>query len=160
MCVESLSYSETGEIKRDTVEKKKEYQGVGVRGYCILDARGKETEFYSLNAKGKYVKIKPGKSGIVRSRVLPGFQFAISDLYARPSLEQLSADKIYGHYVLPFYQKARQQAESERQRAEQAEKRFLETARNMLKNGLDIERIIKYTGLSADELAALSEKNF
>ncbi len=166
MCIESLSYSATDEIKRDTVEKKKEYQGAGVREYCILDARGKETAFYRLNTKGKYVKIKPGKNGIVRSRVLPGFQFAISDLYTQPSLEQLSADKVYGHYVLPFYQKARQRAESERQRAEQekqraeqAEKRFLETARNMLKNGLDIARIIKYTGLSADELSELSEKN-
>jgi len=181
MCIESLSYSAAGEIKRDTVEKKKEYQGAGVREYCILDARGEETAFYRLNAKGKYVKIKPGKSGIVRSRVLPGFQFAISDLYTQPSPEQLSADKIYGHYVLPFYQKARQQAKSEKKRAEQAEmkaqsekmraesekhraedaeKRFLETARNMLKNGLDIALIIKYTGLSADELAELSEKNF
>jgi len=173
LCVESLSYSSKRDIVRDTVQKKREYAGGGVREYYILDARGKKTAFYRLNKKGKYTEMKPGKDGIVRSEVLPEFQFEISDLYAQPSLEKLSEKEVYRHYVLPFYQKARQEAEAEKQRAEQekrraeqekqradqAEKRFLEAARSMLANGLDMGRIMKYTGLSAEELALLSETN-
>ena len=49
ICIESLSYSKPKEIKRDTVEKKKEYEGIGVREYYILDARNIETAFYRLN---------------------------------------------------------------------------------------------------------------
>jgi Uma2 family endonuclease len=171
LCVESLSRSARKYITRDTVHKKKEYAGGGVKEYYILDAARKETAFYRLGKKGKYVKIKPEK-GIVRSEVLKGFHFEIKDLYKQPSLEKLSEKETYQNYVLPFYNKAKlraeqaelkaqsekMRAESEKHRAEDAEKRFLETARNMLENGLDIARIIKYTGLSADELAELSEK--
>jgi len=120
ICLESLSYSEKNEILRDTVEKKEEYEGIGVREYYILDARKKETAFYRLDRKGKYVKIKPEK-GIVRSEVLEGFQFEIKDLYSQPSPEKLSEKETYRHYVLPFYSKAKLRAESEKLRAEQAE---------------------------------------
>jgi Uma2 family endonuclease len=119
ICIESLSYSTLKEIKRDTVDKKKEYQGVGVREYYILDARGIETAFYHKNRKGKYQKTEPEKGEIIRSEVLPGFQFRIKDLYKQPSLEKLTEDEVYQGYVLPFHQKVKQKAESERQRAEQ-----------------------------------------
>ena len=178
LCVESLSYSTREDIVRDTVQKKTEYARAGVKEYHILDARGMETAFYRLNARGTYSKIKPGKDGVLRSQVLPGFQFRISDLYTQPALEKLSEDPVYQDYVLPFYQKARHEAESQRLRAEQeklraeeervraeaekhradqSEKRFFEAARNMLANGLELERIMRYTGLSAEELGKLSE---
>ncbi len=118
LCIESLSYSEKKEIIRDTVEKKEEYAGVGVKEYYILDAREKETAFYRLNRKGKYSKIKPVKKDIIRSEVLPGFQFRIKDLYRQPSLEELTEDEVYQGYVLPFHQKVKQKAESEHKRAE------------------------------------------
>jgi len=73
MCIEFLSYSTLRDIKRDTVGKKKEYEGIGVREYYILDARRTETAFYRLNQKGKYRKIKPSRKGIIQSEVLPGF---------------------------------------------------------------------------------------
>ncbi len=130
LCIESLSYSAPDEIKRDTVDKKKEYQGVGVREYYILDARGLETAFYRLNEKGKYQKIKPVRKDIIRSEVLPGFQFRIRDLYEQPSLEKLTEDEVYQGYVLPFHQevkmkalKAEKTAESERQRAQSEKKK-------------------------------------
>jgi len=123
MCIESLSYSTLKDIKRDTVEKKKEYEGIGVREYYILDARRTETAFYRLNQKGKYRKIKPSRKGIIQSEVLPGFQFRVSDLYDRPSIEQLAEDEVYQDYMLPFYQKALQIAETERKRAEIERKR-------------------------------------
>jgi Uma2 family endonuclease len=123
MCIESLSYSKLKEIKRDTVDKKKEYQGIGVREYYILDARKKETAFYRLNRKGKYEKIQPVGTDIIQSEVLPGFRFRISDLYEQRSLEELTEDEVYQDYVLPFYRDARQKAELERRKALQAEQR-------------------------------------
>ncbi|MCP4345855.1 MAG: Uma2 family endonuclease [Desulfobacterales bacterium] len=124
LCVESLSYSVKKEITRDTVDKKKEYEGGGVREYYILDARGIETAFYRLDKRGKYRKIGTGKDGIVRSAVLPGFQFRISDLYTRPSLEEMAEDRIYNKYVLPSYKKVKKQAEQEKKRAEKTEKQL------------------------------------
>jgi len=130
MCIESLSYSKQKEIIRDTVEKKKEYQGIGVKEYYILDARKEETAFYHLNPKGRYQKIRPVKKDIIQSQVLPGFQFRISDLYKQPSLEEMADDEIYSGFVLPFHRQIKLRAEqieselvSERQRAEQAEQR-------------------------------------
>ena len=122
MCIESLSYSRESEILRDTVEKKREYQNVKVREYFILDARMLETVFYRLDAKGKYRGIVPENGDIINSEVLPGFRFRISDLTRQPSLEEMAHDKLYQDWVLPFYQKVRQEAEQERLRAELAEK--------------------------------------
>jgi len=130
ICIESLSYSEKKEIIRDTVDKKKEYQGVGVREYYILDARKIETAFYRLKSNGKYSKIKPVRKDIIRSEVLPGFQFRIRHLYEQPPLEKLTEDEVYQGYVLPFHQKVKQRAEyaelllvSEQQKAEQERQR-------------------------------------
>lgn len=205
MCVESLSYSSQTEIDRDVEEKRTEYEGMGVREYYILDARGFETVFYRLNSAGHYEIFGPmKKNNIIRSEVLPGFQFRISDLYRCPPFEELAEDKVYHTYVFPSYKKVRQQAELERLRAEQAEKQmlsekqraeqekqraeqaekqmllekqraeqekqraenaekqaqnavkqFMETARAMLSNGLDTAAVMRYTGLSADEIAVL-----
>jgi Uma2 family endonuclease len=127
LCAESLSYSSSKVIKRDTVEKKQEYEGTGVKEYYILDARGKETAFYRLNNRGRYVKIRPA-GGIIRSGILPGFQFRVSDLYAQPPLESLIEDKVYERYIFPSYRKSKQEAEK---RAEQ-EKQRAEKAENML----------------------------
>jgi hypothetical protein len=123
LCIESLSYSKKTDILRDTVEKKKEYEGIGVKEYYILDARGKETAFYRLGEKGKYRKIKPVNKEIIQSEVLHGFQFRIPDLYNQPSLKEMSEDKVYQGYILPFYQEVRQKAEQEKRRAEKAEER-------------------------------------
>ncbi len=191
LCVESLSHSAKKDITRDTDDKKKEYEGGGVREYYILDARGIETAFYRLDKRGRYRKIRPGKGDIIRSKVLPGFQFRVSDLYTRPSLEEMAEDEIYNKYVFPSHKKVKQRAEKEKQRAqqekqraekekqraekekqraekaekqislekqriEQAEKQLTETACRMLDNGLDTDLIMKCTGLSAKEVAALS----
>jgi hypothetical protein len=123
LCIESLSYSKPKEIKRDTVDKKKEYQGVGVREYYILDARKTETAFYRLNRKGKYEKIRPAGTDVICSEVLPGFRFRISDLYTQPSFEEMTEDEIYHEYVLPFHQQIKQKAESEWRRAESEKQR-------------------------------------
>jgi len=205
LCVESLSHSSQSEIDRDVEEKRTEYEGMGVREYYILDARGIETVFYRLNHEGRYEDIRPVKGDIIRSEVLPGFQFCISDLYRRPHHEELARDEVCYTYFFPAYkkwmrklekaraeqaekqmllekQRAEQEklrAEQEKLRAEQAEKqmrlekqraenaekqaqnpakRFIEAARAMLSDGLDTAAVMRYTGLSAVEIAALKDE--
>ncbi len=129
LCTECLSYSSKREIDRDVKYKKAEYCGAGVREYYILDARAEETAFYRLDKNGRYRKIRLSKGDIVRSAVLPGFQFRVSDLYRQPSLEEMAEDKVYNRFVFPSYKKAKQQAEKaekslamEKQRAKKAER--------------------------------------
>ncbi|MCP4109586.1 MAG: Uma2 family endonuclease [Desulfobacteraceae bacterium] len=102
--------------------KKAEYRGAGVREYYILDARAQETAFYRLDKNGSYRKIRLSKGDIVRSAVLPGFQFRVSDLYRQPSLEEMTEDNLYNGFVFPLYKKTKQQAEKQKQKVEKAEK--------------------------------------
>ncbi len=133
LCIEALSDSTLRETKRDTVVKKGEYQTIGVREYYILDSKGRDTAFYRYNRKGKYEHIPPESGDIIRSGVLPGFQFRISDLYQQPSLTDMTEDELYRSFVLPFYQAEKQRAESlekklsiEKQRADRLEAKLRE----------------------------------
>jgi Uma2 family endonuclease len=119
LCIESLSDSTRKERERDTKVKKQEYALVNVPEYFILDAGRTYTAFYRLGSGGLYQEIDPGPDGIIRSEVLPGFQFRIADLYRQPDLIDLIDDEVYRHYVLLDYQAERQRAEQERARAEQ-----------------------------------------
>ncbi|CAN2044699.1 putative restriction endonuclease domain-containing protein [Candidatus Magnetomoraceae bacterium gMMP-1] len=121
MCFEFLSDSKPSEIKRDTVVKKAEYCKIGVREYFILDRKGNETAFYRLNRRGYYSKILQ-KNGIIKSKVLPGFEFRIEDLYARPPFIDKINDPVYNSYILKDYQTVNKQAEAERKKAEKANK--------------------------------------
>ena len=123
LCIEFLSYSSSKEVRRDTVQKKQEYEGAGVREYFILDPRGLETVFYRLGRKGKYAKIRPSADGVISSAVLGGFQFRISDLYRQPCLTDLTGDPIYRNYVMTEYQAEKQRAEQESLKAEQERQR-------------------------------------
>lgn len=115
LCVEAISDATEEDITRDTVDKKKEYAAAGVREYFILDAKGTHQAFYRIGKRGKYVRIPQGREKVIRSEVLGGFRFRVSDLAARPSLKEMSGDAFYSDFVLPYYQK-------EKQRAEKAEK--------------------------------------
>jgi hypothetical protein len=61
--------------------------------------------FYRLNETGIYLKIKPVDGDIIKSKVLPGLQFRISDLKKKPSIEQMANDEIYQDFVTPYYKK-------------------------------------------------------
>jgi hypothetical protein len=63
----------------------------------------------------------------------------------------MAEDKVYCQYVIPFYRE-------EKLRAEKAENQLSSVIRSMLNSGLDTALIMKCTGLSAGEIAALSEK--
>ncbi len=122
LCIELLSDSNRKNIERDTKVKKEEYCLGGVQEYFILDGKMKQTVFYHRLKSGKYAENRPVK-GILKSRILPGFQFRIADLASRPSLEEMSKDEVYKDFILPFYQAEKQKAEQERQRADSAEQR-------------------------------------
>lgn len=126
LCIESISDSTEKEVERDTVQKKQEYADFGVREYYILDPNGEHTAFYRLTPTGDYADIDAGSAGVIRSDVLPGFQFRIADLYRQPQLVELVEDEIYRPFVLLEYQAQKARAdyehalvEQERARAEQ-----------------------------------------
>jgi len=120
LCVEALSKSTQKVIEHDTVTKKAEYANAGVTEYYILDA-GPDMGFYRCNARGIYMPIRMTKDGIIKSKVLPGFQFRKDDLYNQLTVEQMIEDPVYKSFVLPGYSEAKR-------RAKQAEQQFLEEA--------------------------------
>ncbi len=130
LCIEVISDSNRRDIKRDTVEKLEEYERAGVLEYYILDRKKTYTAFYRRNSQGKYEPIDPKRESeesvvpnLIRSAVLPGFQFRMDDLYRRPSLKEMAEDGVYQGFVLPFYQEERKKTEAERARADWERKR-------------------------------------
>lgn len=124
ICLESLSYSKPGEVKRDTVTKKREYAQAGVKEYYILDSRGTKTAFYQLTPRGIYRPIPPTSDGLISSNVLPGFQFRLTDLQRQPTLTKMSEEPVYRAFALPAWQAAKwaqQLAESQAQAAREAQ---------------------------------------
>ncbi|MCB0061211.1 MAG: Uma2 family endonuclease [Caldilineaceae bacterium] len=117
ICVESLSDSKQKYIDRDVIHKKDEYAEAGVQEYYILDERGKETQFYRLDSTGLYVPIRP-QNGIIRSTVLPGFQFRYTDLYRLPKPPEMLDDVVYRDFTSPYVRAERVIAEEQRRRAE------------------------------------------
>ena len=116
MCVESVSDSTRAAILRDTEAKKQSYAGSGVREYYILDPSEQYMHCYRLNAAGDYEEIEADDEGVIRSEVLPGFQFRWDDLIRKPAIRELILDAVYGGYILPEYQaevEARQWAEEQ-----------------------------------------------
>ena len=129
MCVESLSDSTKADVYRDTVEKRIEYAQGGVREYYILDPSEEYMHCYRRNAEGEYVEIEVDADGVIRSRVLPGFQFRWDDLLRRPDIEELALDEVYSGYVLPKYKASVVRAGREARRADREARRAGREAR-------------------------------
>ena len=123
LCIESISDCTKKGIQRDTVYKKKEYLQSGVKEYYILDESGKEMAFYRLNNNGEYENIKPVDGDIIKSKVLPGFQFRISDLYKQPLIQEMAKDQLYQNFVFPFYKEEIERADREKKRADREKRR-------------------------------------
>jgi hypothetical protein len=124
MCIEAISESSASELTRDTITKKAEYAENGVKEYFILDGHRRHTYFYYLGANGMYLPHKPLKGNIIKSKVLPGFQFRIADLYQKPSPDEMINDPVYQEFVLPGYSEAKQKLKEEKQAREKAEKQI------------------------------------
>jgi len=113
-------------MERDTIIKKAEYAKAGIKEYYILDAQRERTQFFRLNkTRSIYKAIKPQKGGIIKSKVLPGFQFRIEDLFGKPSIEEMVENKVYQQFVMPNYLREKQAHQAEK-RAHQAEKKALQ----------------------------------
>jgi hypothetical protein len=150
LCVEAISDSKYTDIHRDTEQKKAEYAQAGVKEYYILDGHNRYLAFYRRNANGVYVPIKPFRGEIIQSMVLPGFQFRTSDLFTKPSLDDMIDDPIYQGFVLPNYRQeklarwqAEQQIETEKQARWQAEQQALQFAELLRSLGVDPNKILK-----------------
>ena len=125
ICIETLSRSKEEYIDRDIKVKKREYSQGKVKEYYIIDDQKQQTKFYRLNKRGDYSIIKP-HNGIIRSTVLPGFQFREKDIYEQPDILSLISDPVYQSFVATKLQqeiKAKETAlkiaEQERQAKEQ-----------------------------------------
>ena len=118
LCIESISDSTRKMMEHDTVTKKLEYAAAGVAEYYILDEQGRETAFYRLNSQGIYTPIT-AQNGIIRSSVLPGFQWRLADIYSLPEPPQMIEDQVYRAFASPYFRAERLRAEEERVRAEQ-----------------------------------------
>ncbi len=114
LCIESLSDSARSEIDRDVINKKNEYESIGVQEYYILDDQDRYTVFYERTAAGVYQPLPVQPGGVIASGILPGFQFRLEDLYRQPTWQAMVEDPVYQGFVLPAYV-------AERQRADQAE---------------------------------------
>jgi Uma2 family endonuclease len=118
ICIETLSRSKQEYIDRDTKVKKNEYSQGKVKEYYIIDDKKQQTKFYRLNKKGGYRIIKP-HNGIIRSTVLPGFQFREIDIYEQPDILSLISDPVYKSFVAKRLQQEIKAKESAIRRAEQ-----------------------------------------
>ncbi|WP_295587859.1 hypothetical protein [uncultured Lamprocystis sp.] len=72
-----------------------------------------------------YRPIDP-EDGVIRSRVLPGFQFRLDDLCRRPEHSTLRDDPVYADFVLPGWREAEQRAVTEAQARREAQQRAQE----------------------------------
>ena len=148
MIVEEVSDSTLAEVRRDTEEKRRGYALAGVKEYFILDPADRYMRFYRLTADRRYAQIRPGAGGVIRSQVLPGFQFRRRDLLDLPDLEELALDELYAGYVIPSLHGAVNRAEAAEQRAEeeaaarhQAEERAEEAEEQMQTLKVELARV-------------------
>jgi len=120
LCVEALSTEKPAHVHRDLVVKKAEYAAGGVPEYHVLHREHGNLAFYGLTPGRVYAPLPVHGSGddrVLRSRVLPGFQFRIIDLMRRPNPDAMRRDPVYSGFVLPEWtraEQAREQAERER----------------------------------------------
>jgi Uma2 family endonuclease len=120
LCVEALSTEKPAHVHRDLVVKKAEYAAGGVPEYHVLHREHGNLAFYGLTPGRVYAPLPVHGSGddrVLRSRVLPGFQFRVSDLMRRPNPDAMRRDPLYSGFVLPEWtraEQAREQAERER----------------------------------------------
>lgn len=162
LCVESLSDSKPSEIHRDTIQKKAEYEGVGVKEYYILDANkkrkgGNYSAFYRLNSQGIYEEISP-QNGVIFSEVLPNFAFRLDHLGFRPKPKQLLKDPIYQPYLLKDLQKSYQEVEVAEQKIKKARQDAKSAEQKIEKVRQEVEDAKQKAKKSEDEKQQLIAK--
>ena len=131
--------------------------------YYLYDPHSYEFLGYRLSGTG-YIPVIPDKYKRIYSPVT-GLWLAVRKERLRwltpdgelvPSHAELAEqEKMHAEQEKSRAEQERIRAEQEKSRAENAETRLREAVRNMLEKGLDMGAVIQFTGLSADEIAAL-----
>jgi hypothetical protein len=134
VCIEALSDKDRRGIARDAVTKRAEYAAGGVAEYYILHREPGHQAFYARTSAGVYVPIVPA-AGVIRSLVLPGFQFRLDDLLTQPSPEAMRHDPVYAPFVLPGWREAEERAAAAMQQA-QAQAQAEAQARAVAEQGM------------------------
>lgn len=154
LCIEALSDSSMKESARDEVTKKLEYAAGGVPEYYILHHNPEKLRFYLLTRGGVYRPIVLD-DGIIRSHILPGFQFRQADLMRRPPMAELRLDPVYQGFVLPGWQAETERREVAESEAEAAQQRALgaegEAVRLRASLAQGVLALLAQRGLVADE---------
>ena len=155
LCIEALSDSTQGERERDEVTKKREYATGGVPEYYILHHDEDRLGFYTLTGNGIY-RPMPSGDGIVRSRILPGFQFRKTDLLLRANLSSLRDDPIYRGFLFPDWRRAEQardQAARERDQEVQLRRQAEQERDATLQARVDAVANLDTMGLLPEQIA-------
>jgi Uma2 family endonuclease len=82
----------TDSVTRDNHDKVQEYQEAGVREYWIVDPRPRVLQIHlrRLDAAGRYQRVDPDATGVLRSEVLAGFWVQAGWLWQDPSPSPLA----------------------------------------------------------------------
>lgn len=73
--------------RRDTTEKRAEYEAAGVREFWLIDPSERTALFLVLDERGRYVERSPDADGFYRSPTLDGMPVPIDWLWNRPDPE-------------------------------------------------------------------------
>jgi len=136
LCIEAVSDSKRADIKRDIEDKPKEYAQNGVGEYYIIDGHNRYSGFYCLGTDGVYHSI-PTQKDIIKSTILPGFQFRFKDLYSRPPHDIMIKDEVYKDFVLPEYSEALEKLEIETLARKEAEQQVIRLAKQLRNLGVE-----------------------
>ncbi len=135
LCIEALSDLERRGSERDTVTKKAEYAAGGVPEYYILHREAERQAFFTRTAAGLYAPLVPD-DGIIRSRVLPGLQFRLTDLLTQPEPKAMVRDPVYADFVLPEWREAELRAQAQTQALQEAERELARLRAQLAARGL------------------------
>jgi Uma2 family endonuclease len=153
LCIEALSDRDRAAIERDVVEKRRDYDEIGVREYHIVHHDPDRLRFWSRGPDGSLQSIL-GHDGIVRSRALPGFNFRIRDLLGRTAIDDLRHDPIYQPFVHPGWQQAEQAQRQAEQALHEAERQRDAAIVKLHALGLDPEQIAASLSINLERVRA------
>ena len=102
--------------------------------YYILHRERERQAFFTRTAAGIHVPMVPD-AGVIRSRVLPGLQFRLTDLCAQPGPKAMNRDPVYADFVLPEWREAEARAEAEAQARRQLEQELAQLRAQLAERG-------------------------
>ena len=73
----------------DRVDKFREYESGGVKGYWLIDPVSHSAEFYKLSREGRYQLMQQDEKGVFRSTALRGFWIEVEWLWHPPTLREI-----------------------------------------------------------------------